>query len=147
MGKSPEKTEFQRLLDTAERQCGQKQLAAQAIGITPSRYSKLYGGEDYSLSVENCLRLAKVTRRPPAEVLRAAGKVEIATLLDELYGAPSAATMLPPDVQALASLIERMTEAQRQAIAPAMLAILGEPIEEWPAVAKAARQPSARRRR
>jgi hypothetical protein len=74
------------VLDAAERRLGSKKKVAETIGITPSRYSKLYGGNDYSLSVLNCLTLAKATERGPSAVLRAAGKDEIAALLDELYG-------------------------------------------------------------
>jgi transcriptional regulator with XRE-family HTH domain len=87
------------VLDAAERRLGSKKAVAEKIGITPSRYSKLYGGNDYSLSVLNCLTLAKATERSPSAVLRAAGKHEIATLLDELYGPerPAAA----PDADAL----------------------------------------------
>lgn len=79
--------EFQRILRKAEQAYDfKKKDTAKAIGITASRYTKLFGGKDYSLSVENCLRLAKIARVPPQSVLRAAGKADMANLLDQLYG-------------------------------------------------------------
>jgi len=87
VGKAADQTGLTRLLDRLESDNGGvKQAAASAIGITPSRYSKVYGGKDlYSLSVENCLRLARLTRESPGTVLRICGKDEIAAVLDDLY--------------------------------------------------------------
>lgn len=64
---------------------GKKQDAAKAIGITPSRYSRVYKGNQYSLNTENCLRLAQLVNEQPGTVLRLAGKLEVANLLDSLY--------------------------------------------------------------
>lgn len=63
----------------------QKDLAA-AIGIGPSRLSHaLKGAGGYTFNVENCLRLAKIANRPATEVLRAAGKDDVADLLEFLF--------------------------------------------------------------
>lgn len=58
---------------------------AEAIGITPSRLTRAIKG-DYALDVRNCLQLAKVADLSPSLVLRSAGKDEIASLTEELYG-------------------------------------------------------------
>lgn len=72
-------TELKRSLKT--------QLAvAQAIGLSQSQTSRLIRGEVPSLGVMNCLRLAKVAGRSPSVVLRAAGKEDVAALMEELYG-------------------------------------------------------------
>lgn len=59
---------------------------ADAVGITPQRLSRAMQGQgDFPLNVENCLRLAKAANRPPVEVLRAAGKNDVAELLEFLF--------------------------------------------------------------
>lgn len=59
---------------------------AAAIGVTPSRFSRLMRQGEYSLSAENCLRVSRVTGEDPDQVLRAAGKGDVADLIHELYG-------------------------------------------------------------
>lgn len=70
----------------AERFPSRKALA-QALGITPSRMSRAMSQDraDFPLNVENCLKLAKIADRPAREVLVAAGKEDVADLLDFLY--------------------------------------------------------------
>jgi hypothetical protein len=111
MAPPTEKTAFQRILDRAEQQFGSKQDTAKAIGIGPQRYSKVYAGRDYGLSVENCLRLALVTGESPATVLTAMRKAPIAELLEKLYG-QRAATISPE----LATELQDETK-QQQALA------------------------------
>jgi hypothetical protein len=83
---------------------GSKQDAARALGITPGRFSRLLNGE-FSMEVVNCLRLAVLTRKSAATVLRAADKQEVADLLDRLYGSDAAAPWRDPELQeALANL-------------------------------------------
>jgi transcriptional regulator with XRE-family HTH domain len=73
---------LRRILKTFESQ----RAMADAVGITPQRLSRAMAGSgDFPLNVENCLRLAKAANRPPREVLEAAGKREIAELIDFLY--------------------------------------------------------------
>lgn len=82
---------LQALLRTLiETKYGTQDALARAIGISPSRISRVLKNT-YSLSVENCLKLAKETGLPPAEILRAAGKPDIHNLIKDLYGddAPS----------------------------------------------------------
>jgi len=60
---------------------------AKAIDINASRLSRALNGTDtHSFNIENCLRLAKLSGEPASEVLRAAGKGEIAELIESLYG-------------------------------------------------------------
>lgn len=73
---------LQTLIDTTY---GTQDALAKAIGISPSRISRVLKNPD-SLSVENCLKLAKVTGLAPDEIFRAAGKSEVNALIRELYG-------------------------------------------------------------
>jgi transcriptional regulator with XRE-family HTH domain len=124
--KALEKSVFQKLLDRALIRYETKQALARAIGITPSRYSRLYGGEDYSLNVRNSLRLAKIVGRPASEVLRITGKEEIAALLDELYGGGARAAtgsdlswmddVTSPDLIALVKAVGPLPEDARRPI-------------------------------
>lgn len=94
---------LQSLIDTIY---GTQDALAKAIGISPSRISRVLKNPD-SLAVENCLRLAKATGISPDEIFRAAGKSEIARLIQELYGA---AVLRGPEHQA-----PEMSEETRQA--------------------------------
>lgn len=101
------KSALQALLDRAERKLGHKQDVAAKIGITPSRYSKLYKGNDYSLNVANCFRLARILKVPTQDVLRAAGKHDIAVALDEMFASADLADRLISDDE------ERLLETYR----------------------------------
>jgi hypothetical protein len=116
-------SQFQVLLRRAVDVAGQKQAAAKALGITPSRFSKLFHAApgSYTLSVRNCFRLAGLLGESPQLVLRAVGKGEIAEALD-VY-APPRAKPIPPDplVSALDQALKagadrRMAEAMLNAL-------------------------------
>ena len=81
---------FRPYLDRAAKHLGSQVALARALGIDPTRISRLMrGGGDYAhLNFENCLRLAAILDEWPAEVLRAAGHVEQAALLEHLCGPP-----------------------------------------------------------
>lgn len=106
---------FQALLLEAEALYGgvQRRLA-EALGIDPTRYNKLRGGDAYSLNPENCLKLAALLKRSPTEVLRAANKTALADLLDAYYGTPQ---LLPLATgrqgQQLTEQWARLSESQR----------------------------------
>ncbi len=68
-----------------DQRFGTKDALARAIGISPSRLGRVMKGQ-HSLEVINCLRLAKVSGLPVAQILQAAGKTEIDRLIRELYG-------------------------------------------------------------
>lgn len=73
------------VLDSGDSYTKQKYLAAE-LRISASFLSRILSGKQaYTFSVNNCLRVARALHRPPAEVLRAAGKTEMAELLESLY--------------------------------------------------------------
>lgn len=78
-------SDFRRILEAGEARFPTKQAFAKALGITPSRYSRVKAGDAYSLNVVNCLRLARLSGEPAPAVLRAAGKGDVADLIEELY--------------------------------------------------------------
>lgn len=92
-------SQFQRLLQRAVEAAGQKQDAAKAIGVTPSRFSKLFhqAPGSYTLNVRNCFRLAALLGESPQVVLRAVGKGEIADALDAYAPRPRDVRAAPPD--------------------------------------------------
>ncbi len=59
---------------------------AVALGVKPSHLSHAMGPGGQPFDVLRCLKLARLTSTHPSKVLRAAGKGEIATLVEELYG-------------------------------------------------------------
>jgi plasmid maintenance system antidote protein VapI len=64
---------------------GKKIRLAEAIELTPSRLTRVIEGE-FSLNEKNCLRLALASGLPAKEVLEAAGKGDIAELIERAYG-------------------------------------------------------------
>jgi transcriptional regulator with XRE-family HTH domain len=61
---------------------------AKAVGVSPSTLSHFLGGRaSHPPSTEVCLRIALASRVPPTRVLRAAGRTQIAELIEQLYGA------------------------------------------------------------
>lgn len=78
-------SDLQKLLLELVARYGTQTALAKAIGITPSRLTRILKGED-ALNVKNCLQLAKVADLSPSQILRAADKSDIADLIEELYG-------------------------------------------------------------
>jgi hypothetical protein len=62
---------------------GSKGELAKAVGIRPSALSRFVHTPP---NVETCLRLARVTGANPSRILRAAGRGDVADLLESLYG-------------------------------------------------------------
>ena len=68
---------------------GTQAALAKAIGITDSRLAKVLKGDSGGFNVRNCLRLAKVAKVSPSQILRATANktnAEIADLIENLYG-------------------------------------------------------------
>lgn len=63
---------------------GTQTALANAIGLQLTSFSR--GAEDGTFSVVNLLKLARATDTPASEVLRLAGKGEVAELIESLYG-------------------------------------------------------------
>jgi hypothetical protein len=79
-------TELQTVLTSLLARFGTKTALAKSLGMTLERLVKVMNDPKESLGVANCLRLSKVSGLPPGQILRMAGKGEIADLLDVLYG-------------------------------------------------------------
>jgi transcriptional regulator with XRE-family HTH domain len=81
-------TEFRQLLEELVTQYGgAKKDLAEAIGVTPSTLSHfLRSRAPHAPSVEVCLRLATVTGTSASRILRAAGKGDVADVIEDLYG-------------------------------------------------------------
>lgn len=107
-------TEIQALLQRAlDKAKGRKQDVAKAIGVTPSRFTKLYsqGRGSEAPNVANCLRLATFLGESADVVLRAAKQGDVADLIPTHYGPMRKPTPAPvlahPIVQAVAAIVER----------------------------------------
>jgi hypothetical protein len=77
---------FKALLNRIAGRFASRQDFAKALKITPSRMSKVLNSGDLPLNVTNCLRVAKLSGESPSEILRAAGKADVAELIESLYG-------------------------------------------------------------
>jgi transcriptional regulator with XRE-family HTH domain len=77
--------DFQGFIARLTKQHGTARALAEAIDMSESAFSRGVRLEG-TLSIENCLRLAKWAGEDPSYVLRLAGKETIAILIEELYG-------------------------------------------------------------
>jgi hypothetical protein len=120
--------DFQQYLDRAARHMGSQVALARALGIDPTRISRIMkGAGDYAhLNFENCLRLAAILDEWPSEVLRAAGHTEQAALVEQLYGPPGHGRSLKSSEWALLH-IWRGLPAERQAAILTLLKPEGGP--------------------
>jgi Helix-turn-helix. len=82
----PSAGDLQTLLQRLVEHYGTQTALARAIKITDSRLAKVLKGDSGALNVLNCLRLARVANISPSQVLRAAGKGDVAALIEEMYG-------------------------------------------------------------
>lgn len=106
----------------------QKELA-QALDIEEARLSRVMKGTDQyaAFNVENCLRLAHFSGRPAGEVLRAAGKSDVADLLDALY--PKATKAVPPREHKLLTFFRELPD-EKQGLASDLVRALAETVEK-----------------
>jgi hypothetical protein len=67
---------------------GTQREYAQALGISEARLNRILNRKSggYVLNVANCLRFAALSGERASEVLRAAGKGDVAELIEQLYG-------------------------------------------------------------
>lgn len=105
--------------------------------MSTPRLNRALNKGDYPFNVLNCLRLARLADAPPSEVLRAAGKDEIADLIEVLYGSPDE-TMTPGEREHLQRW-RRLTAKARNSIEVLMRDLL----PEEPAAAVPKRKKSA----
>jgi transcriptional regulator with XRE-family HTH domain len=117
-------TEFQTLLRSASAHYDTQQDLADALGISVARLNRALNKGDYPLSAQNCLRLALVAGQPASVILRAAGKTDLADLIERLYGRSDLTPMqrevleewalLPPEVQTVVLQLMRVGNAARR---------------------------------
>jgi hypothetical protein len=79
-------SQFSELLNRAVATFPNRSAFAKAMGLNASRLSRALNTGDFPFNVANCLRLAQVSGESPSVVLRAAGKGDIADLIEALYG-------------------------------------------------------------
>lgn|SRR5262245_16925389 len=79
---------LQKLLDRLAAKFPSQAAFANAIGIHPSHLSKALRGRGDTFDIARCLRIADATHENPSVVLRAAGRGDIADLIEKLYGEP-----------------------------------------------------------
>jgi hypothetical protein len=91
---------FRAFLDALIQKEGSAQGLARAIGMSPTAVLRA-AHEQFTLNVENCLRLAAYTGEDPSRVLRLAGKDVMAGLIERLYG-PSSTPITDTDRKLLA---------------------------------------------
>lgn len=105
-------TKFQLLLQrTASRFRSEKALADR-LGIGAPRLNRALNKGDFSFNVLNCLRLADASGEHPSEVLRAAGKGDVADLIERLYGVD--AEPLASDEREVVELYRGLPDEVRQ---------------------------------
>ena len=87
---------------------------ARALDVDPSHLSRAMGPHSQPFDVRGCLRLARVTAENPSVILRAAGKQEIADLVEALYG-PATKTLTPRQ-QALLDAVDDCTPSIQESL-------------------------------
>lgn len=94
---------------------------ADALETDASRLSR-----GLPFDVRGCLRLALLTGEPPSSVLRAAGKGDVAALIERLYG--SSPPLLTADEQ---RMLRAMTHIRHASDRQALITI-AEALAQWP---------------
>jgi hypothetical protein len=94
---------FRALLKRLKKHYPSVRAFAAALDVDPSHLSRAMSATGQPFDVRGCLRLATVTGANAGEVLRAAGKGDIADLIEHLYG-PSHASLTPEQQQLLDAL-------------------------------------------
>ena len=119
---------FRLYLDRATKHLGSQLALAKALGIDPTRVSRLmHGGGDYAhLNFENCLRLAAILDEWPPEVLRAAGHAEQAVLFEQLSGPPGGERVVRSSEWKLLQAWRELPR-EKQAAVMTLLKAQGEP--------------------
>jgi hypothetical protein len=122
MPDEPELSEFGQLLTSLVRRYGTREALGQQIGMSGSRVGRAIDGQ-YTFNVKNCLKLARATGESPSGILRAAGKHDIADLLQHLFGPESlgAATFVAPTSDSARHSVQtdaRQTDADNSAERP-----------------------------
>lgn len=107
-----DRSDFQEFLELAGRKVGSKKALAKALGIRPQSVSRFLSGE-YAPSIENCFLLADLTGESIIDVLRLAGKTEIAAGLVKHFGERKRDNVTPRERELLA-LWDKLSHGARQ---------------------------------
>lgn len=102
--------DFDELLGRAAKAFPTQEAFAAALGISVGRLNRALNKRDYPLNVLNCLKLASITGEAASDILRAAGKSEIADLIEQLYGVRRGA--LTGEQRVLVELWERIGDSE-----------------------------------
>lgn len=79
-------SDFVELVRRGVRVAGSQRALGKAIGVSEQNISRAVNRRGYPFNVLNCMRLARLIEEQDWVVLRAAGKPEIAKLLEQRYG-------------------------------------------------------------
>lgn len=77
--------ELLEILRTQVVKFGSKRAVAKELKLTEGRLGRILNEVDKTISVKSALRLSELSGLPPSRVLRAAGKGDIAELIEKLY--------------------------------------------------------------
>ena len=125
---------FSELLRETARRFPSQQAFAEAIGLSTARLNRAMNKADYPLNVVNCLRLARIVDESASDVLRAAGKSDVADLIESLYGRPQEVSAAKrevidlladvndtSDLAAIAQVLRRFADDERREMQGARL--------------------------
>lgn len=107
--------DFRALLRSLVQRYGTKDALGKLIGMSGSRVGRAIDGQ-YSFNITNCLKLSKATGAPASQVLRAAGKGDVADLIESLYGAERVPEREESREPALVAALADITAEQLQAL-------------------------------
>lgn len=135
--------DFQKLLQDISAQFPTTLAMAKAIGVNASRLSRALNGDSYPFDALRCLRMAHATGRNATQILRAAGKGELADLIERLYGDASKKSMNAEQ----SALLENFNRADRQS--QHALLTLAQNVQKEPQSQRTgeANEPTKKRRR
>lgn len=106
---------FKALLNRLSSGFASRDAFAKALGINSSRLSRAMNTGDFPFNVSNCLRLAKISGESPTAILRAAGKGDVADLIEALYG-KDRTRLLTPSERELLDAWHRMSPRAQEAL-------------------------------
>lgn len=123
---------FKELLKRIADRFPSKKAFAEAMDIDPSRLTRALNTGDFPFNVVNCLRLAKISGESPAEILRTAGKADVAELIESLYG-KDRTRLLTAEERELLDTWKGFTPDTRQALLRSFAELSGRRTKSSPA--------------
>jgi hypothetical protein len=106
---------FKELLNRIVDKFPSRLAFAREIGMTSSRLSRALNEGDFPFNVANCLRLAKISGESATDILRAAGKEDVADLIESLYGKDRTRLLTAPERELLDDF-ESLTPRARESL-------------------------------